>query len=111
MLIYKKVVLATIVGLSLLTTAVNADVDKGKRIYLKKLKSKCGFSGADFAAKHTQREWKDAKESDKLSEVMIESCPAGKDFFSSEKFKKKFSFHLYDFVYEFASDSGNVPSC
>jgi hypothetical protein len=43
--------------------------------------------------------------------MMTEACPAGKDFFESEKFKKKFSSHLYDFVNDFASDSGNIPAC
>ena len=108
---YKKVALAAIIGLGLLSTAANADADKGKRIYQKKLKSVCGFSGAVFAAKHTQDEWAEAKDNGELGKVMTEVCPAGKDFFDSAKFKKKFSSHLYDFVHDFASDSGNIPSC
>jgi len=109
--IYKKVALAGIIGFGLLSTAASADADKGMRIYQKKLKSACGFSGAVFAAKHTQDEWAEAKENGELGNVMIEACPAGKDFFESAKFKKKFSTHLYDFVHDFASDSGNIPSC
>ena len=107
----KKIAMSVIVGLSLLVTAANADADKGKRIYQKKLKSVCGFSGAVFAAKHTQDEWAEAKDDGKLGEVMTEVCPAGKEFFESDKFKNKFSSHLYDFVNDFASDSGNIPSC
>jgi hypothetical protein len=108
---YKKVALAAIIGLGLIGSAANADADKGKRIYQKKLKSACGFSGAVFAAKHTQDEWAEAKDNGELGKVMEEACPAGKDFFESAKFKKKFSSHLYDFVHDFASDSGNIPSC
>ncbi len=108
---YKKIVLATLLGLGLLSTTASADADKGMRIYQKKLKSVCGFSGAVFAAKHTQDEWAEAKDNGELGKVMTEACPAGKDFFDSSKFKKKFSSHLYDFVYDFASDSGNIPSC
>jgi len=108
---YKKVALAAIIGLGLIGSAANADADKGKRIYIKKLKSTCGYTGAVFAAKHTQDEWSEAKEDGKLGEVMTEACPAGKDFFDSSKFKKKFSSHLYDFVNDFASDSGNIPKC
>ena len=108
---YKKVALAAIIGLGLLSTAASADADKGMRIYQKKLKSVCGFSGAVFAAKHTQDEWAEAKEISELGKVMTEACPAGADFFDSAKFKKKFSSHLYDFVHDFASDSGNIPSC
>jgi hypothetical protein len=107
----KKIAMSVIVGLALLATAASADADKGKRIYQKKLKSACGFSGGVFAAKHSQDEWTEAKEDGTLSEMMTEACPAGKDFFESEKFKKKFSSHLYDFVNDFASDSGNIPAC
>ncbi len=107
----KKVALSVIIGLGLLATTASADADKGQRIYQKKLKSVCGFSGGVFAAKHTQDEWADAKDNGELGKVMTEACPAGKDFFDSSKFKKKFSSHLYDFVNDFASDSGNIPSC
>ena len=108
---YKKVALAAILGLGLMASPASADAGKGKRIYIKKLKEVCGYTGAVFAAKHTQDEWTEAKEDGKLGEVMIEACPAGKDFFESSKFKKKFSPHLFDFVNDFASDSGNIPSC
>jgi len=108
---YKKMVLAGIIGLGLLSTAASADADKGMRIYQKKLKSVCGFTGAVFAAKHTQDEWQEAKDNGDLGKVMTKSCPAGKDFFDSAKFKKKFSAPLYDFVHDFASDSGNIPAC
>lgn len=111
MTIYTKVALVAIIGLGLIGSAANADSGKGKRIYLKKLKSKCGFNGAVFAAKHTQAEWEDAKENGKLKDVMIEVCPGGKDFFNSSKFERRYSEDLYDFVHDFASDSGNVPSC
>jgi len=107
----KKIAFATIIGLGLMATTANADADKGKRIYQKKLKSSCGYTGAVFAAKHTQDEWADAKEDGKLGEVMTEACPAGKDFFESDKFKNKFSSDLFNFVNDFASDSGNIPSC
>lgn len=106
-----KIALATLIGLSTLTTTVYADAGKGQRIYQKKLKSVCGMNGGVFAAKHTQMEWEDAKAEGTLTEVMTEACPAGKDFFESDKFKQKFMQHLYDFVNDFASDSGNIPSC
>ncbi len=108
---YKKVALAAILGLGLMVSPASADAGKGKKIYIKKLKDTCGVTGAVFAAKHTQDEWTEAKEDGKLSEVMTEACPAGKDFFDSSKFKKKFAPHLFDFVNDFASDSGNIPSC
>ncbi len=111
MLLNKKVVVATLVGLSLLSTSAFADADVGQRLYQKKLKELCGFSGAVFAAKHDQATWEEAKDNGTLGEVMTEVCPGGADFFKSEKFESKFSAPLYDFVNKFASDSGNIPSC
>ena len=32
-------------------------------------------------------------------------------FTSSKKFKEKYAPHLKDFLYQYGSDSGNVPSC
>ncbi len=107
----QKVALSAILGLGLIGTAASADAAKGKRIYQKKLKSVCGYTGAVFAAKHTQDEWAEAKENGTLAKEMEAVCPAGKKFFESEKFKKKFSKHLYDFAHDFASDSGNIPNC
>lgn len=111
MTLYKKAAVAALLGLGLLGTTLAADADKGTRIYQKKLKATCGMSGAAFAAKHDQATWEEAKENGELGSLMTEVCPAGADFFSSDKFESKYSGHLYDFVYKFASDSGNIPSC
>ena len=111
MTLYTKVAVATLLGLSLLGTTLSADADKGTRIYQKKLKSVCGISGAVFAAKNDQMTWEEAKENGELGAVMTKACPAGADFFSSDKFEDKYAEHLYDFVHKFASDSGNIPSC
>jgi len=108
---FKKITVATILGLSLLGTSLSADADKGQRIYQKKLQEVCGFNGGIFAAKNDQATWEEAKDNGELGSVMTEACPAGESFFNSDKFKNKFSSHLYDFVNEFASDSGNIPSC
>ena len=102
-----KVAMAALIGLSVLSTNVYADAAKGQKIYQKKLLELCGKSGAVFAASHTQMEWETAKNDAKLAEMMEAECPAGKAVFEDKKFKD----NLYDFVYDFASDSGNIPSC
>ncbi len=56
-------------------------------------------------------EWESAKSEGTLTEMMEAECPAGKEFFESKKFETKYKNDLYDFVYDFASDSGNIPSC
>ncbi len=108
---FSKVTLAALLGLSVLSTTVYADAAKGQKLYTKKLKDVCGVSGAKFAASHSQMEWETAKDDGTLSELFIGACPAGADVINSDKFQKKFQSHIYDFVYEYANDSGNVPAC
>ncbi len=108
---FTKIAMASLLGVAVLSTTVYADVTKGQKLYTKKLKSLCNTSGAKFAASHTQMEWETAKEEGTLTQTFTEACPGGEEMFKGDKFKKKFESHIYDFVYEYASDSGNVPSC
>ncbi|MEA2048553.1 MAG: cytochrome C [Campylobacterota bacterium] len=101
---FTKLAVATLLGMALLSTTASADVKKGQKIYLKKLKAPCGFSGAKFAHKHTQDEWESIKEAGKFAEEVQKICPKA-------KIKEKYVPDVYDFVYEYASDSGNIPSC
>jgi hypothetical protein len=100
-----KVALAATLLLSLGATTASADSAKGQKLYKKKLKSACGMSGGDIAAKHTQEEWEEKK--DTLAEEIKNICPNASD----KALKAKYIPHYYDFFYNFASDSGNVPSC
>ncbi len=90
---------------SFATTTVSADPAKGQKLYLKKLKKPCGINGAKMAAKHTQDEWEELKEGGKLEDEIKKICPNVKDV------KDKYLDDLFDFLYEYGSDSGNVPSC
>jgi hypothetical protein len=56
-----------------------------------------------MAQKHTQDEWEEIQEAGKLNDEIKSICGKGT--------KDKYLPHLYDFFYEYASDSGNVPSC
>lgn len=98
-----QMVIIALLGLTLLTTTTSADVKKGQKIYLKKLKALCGFSGAKFAYTHTQDEWEAIKEAGKFAAEVKRLCPKA-------NIKAKYVPHVYDFVYEYASDSGKVPS-
>ena len=99
-----KIAIAALLGLAVLSTTATADVKKGQKIYLKKMKKSCGFSGAKFAHKHTQDQWEEIKEAGKFSAEVSKIC-------AGLKLKSKYENHIYDFAYEYASDSGNVPSC
>lgn len=96
---------AAIVGLSFVSTAAFADAAKGQKIIIKKLKKSCGFNGSVMAGKHTQSEWKKINDEGKLADEIKNLCP------KSKPLKEKYLPHVYDFLYNFASDSGNVPSC
>ncbi|WP_200763699.1 cytochrome C [Nitrosophilus alvini] len=101
------IILTAILMTGFVSTVAFADVAKGQKLYQKKLKKPCGMTGAKFAAMHTQDEWEEIKESGKFKEEIHKICPKVKP----ESIKEKWIQHLYDFVYEYASDSGNVPSC
>jgi hypothetical protein len=100
-----KVVLTTALLLCVGATVASADVTKGQKLYLKKLKGACGMNGAKMAAKHSQMEWEMAK--DNLADEIKNICPNAKD----SALKEKYIPHYFDFFYEYANDSGNVPSC
>ena len=99
-----KIAVSALLGLAVLSTAASADSNKGKKVYMKKMKASCGFSGAKFATKHTQGEWEKIKGAGKFASEAAKICPG-------LKLKDKYVNDVYDFSYEYASDSGNVPSC
>ena len=101
-----KVALAATLFLTLGATAANADAAKGQKLYKKKLSKACNMNGAKMAAKHTQDEWEEIGK-DGLTKEIKTVCPKVK----SKALKSKYIGNYYDFFYNFASDSGNVPSC
>ena len=102
-----KVIMAGTLALGIATSSLSADAVKGQKLYSKLLKDPCGMTGAKFAAKHSQEEWKALKESGKFEEELIKICPNVK----AGDIKDSVQEHIIDFAVEFASDSGNVPSC
>ena len=103
---FTKLAVAALFAVAALGTTASADVAKGQKLYSKKIKGACGFTGAKFAAKHTQDEWEEIKEAGKFGDEMKKLCPS-----LEKSYQDKWTQDLYDFAYEYASDSGNVPSC
>jgi len=101
-----KIALGAALLLSLGTATLSADVAKGQKLYTKKLKSACGITGAVAAGKHTQDEWAEIGVAGMAAEIK-KICPNVKD----KALKEKYLQHYFDFFNEYASDSGNVPSC
>jgi hypothetical protein len=99
---FLKVVLIGVVTL----TVASADANKGQKLYAKKLKSSCEITGADFAKKHTVDGWSAIGKAGMVAEIK-KICPNAKE----SALKDKYMQHYLDFAVQFASDSGNVPSC
>ena len=102
-----KTVLASVMILAVSTTVVFADADKGKKLYMKKLKNSCGLSGGAMAGKHTVDEWSELNANGKIADEIKVICPKVKD----KALKGKYLEHYFDFFKEYGSDSGIVPSC
>ncbi len=102
-----KLSMAALLLLGVVSTTASADARKGQKIFIKKFKSKCGFNGAKFAAKHSQSEWSSINEAGNFKQEMMTICPDVKE----EDIKDSWVPHLYDFSHDYANDSGNVPSC
>jgi cytochrome c553 len=105
----EKIIITFLTAISLLGSVASADVKKGQKAYLKTCK-KCHGNGTKGAAMKTQDEWEELFEDD--AELIIQAHKGDKSekFFNGKKFKK-LAPHLKDFLYEYGSDSGNVPSC
>ncbi len=83
-----------------------ASAKKGQKIFKRKFRKKCGFSGVRFARNHTQDEWEEIWEEGKFQQEAKRICPRLK----LKKIKKAWWKHVYDFSYKYAKD-GVVPKC
>jgi len=103
-----KIALNSMVIMSLGAVYVHADdANKGKMLYMKKLKEVCGFNGAIMATKHSMSEWEKIQKKDKLADELRKFCPKVQD----KALKERFMPYYYDFFHKYANDSGNIPAC
>ena len=105
----KKLLTACIlVGLAMttLTTTASAGPKKGQKIFKKKFRKYCKFSGVKFARNHTQDEWEEIWEDGDFKAEAKRICPRLK----LKKIKKSYWKHVYQFSYKYARD-GVVPKC
>ncbi len=109
MLSRKKIM--TIVALALfvmvsMPTAATAGASKGQKLFKKKFRKKCRFSGVRFARNHTQAEWEKIYDNGKFPEEAKEICPRLK----LDKIKASWWEPVYEFSVKYAKD-GVVPKC
>lgn len=102
--------LLSTLALGLFATSAQADIKKGQKTYLKKCK-KCHGNGTKGSAMHTQAEWAELFANGGALIIKKHAGTKAAKFFGKKKFKTKYAPHLKDFLYEYGSDSGNVPSC
>ena len=100
----KRILLLSLMLLSLSVNSLFAEVIKGQKMYKKYLQPQCkNMSGSDFAAKHSQDEWEEIYDAGALNSEIKKIC-------KGKTINEKFLPHIYDFVYEYANDSAKVPS-
>ena len=100
-----------LIAAALSVTSLSANVKKGQKYYQKKLQKTCGKNGGEFAGLHSQAEWKKSLDNSAFKTLILDACPGAKAFVDDAKFEEKYQEHIYDFFFEYANDSGNVPSC
>lgn len=88
------------------TTSVSAGVPKGQKIFKKKFRKSCKFSGVRFARHHTQAEWEDIYDNGEFENEAKRICPRLK----INKIKKSWWKEVYEFSYMYAKD-GKIPKC
>ncbi len=81
------------------------DVKKGEKIFIKNLQGICKLSSISFAGMHSQDEWEAIVQAGEFESEIFTICPKVK-----KSYQKAWSPNLYQFVYEYANDTGNVPS-
>ena len=81
------------------------DPRKGKNIFKYVLKEDCNMTAFQFADKHSQEEWIEILEEDKIKETIFKSCPNVEKYYQD-----RWTDDLYQFFYE-ASNEDEIPEC
>ena len=87
--------------------ARRASYKKGQRIFKKKLRKYCRFSGVRFAKKHTQDEWEELWDDGRFKSETQRICPRLK----LRKIRRSWWKHIYKFTYTYARGGEKVPDC
>jgi len=101
--------LSALVAVGMMSTTASADVKKGQKTYLKTCKN-CHGNGTKGAAMHTQDEWDELFANEGEMIVKKHAGTKAEAYFNGAAFKGSAQ-DLRDFLFEYGSDSGNVPSC
>jgi len=105
-------ILTMIILMMLMGMTAMADVNKGKRYYMKHLKQKFQMDGLAFVQLHTQAEWERLFSHDAEGFVLEFSArfPKRQAYLRKASVRRKLQ-DVGDFAIMYAKDSGRVPSC
>lgn len=101
--------LSMIVFTGISSTSLSADVASGQKWYTKGCKS-CHGNGTKGAAMHTQDEWEELFANGGAGIIKKHVGTPAESYFNGDNFRSK-SKDIRDFLFEYGSDSGNVPAC
>lgn len=85
----------------------SAKLKKGQKIFHKKFRKYCGFSGQKFARYHDIDEWEEIWDDGKFQEEAKKICPRLK----LNKIKKSWWEPVYEFTHEYGQGGSHVPHC
>ena len=79
---------------------------EGLIIFKTRIRPYCKINGETFAKQYMQEDWDDIYYDKEFKMEIIKACPNMK-----ERYKDKWTPHLYQFTLEYASDSDAIPEC
>ena len=81
-------------------------LEKGEEIYKKQLKDVCETKKAELSEHYSQDEWEAFASEGKFENAIFEICPQ-----IEPSYNKEWSEDLYQFYYQHARDSEEIPEC
>jgi hypothetical protein len=79
---------------------------EGLIIFKTRIRPYCDISGETFAKQYMQEDWDDIYHDKEFKMEILKACPK-----MEERYKNKWTPHLYQFTLEYASDSDAIPEC
>ena len=90
---------------SLSASGEYANPERGQKLFATKIFNECGITCNVMAKNHTQDEWENLHKNNKVMDTLSDKCPI------IGEFNKKEVQVIYEYMYEYASDSGKVAAC
>jgi cytochrome c len=111
--IYMKNQMSVLIGILFIfgfaSTSIASGIQKGQKTYFKKCKI-CHGNGTQGSSMQTQSKWTKLFNNNAEKIIKAHNNTDAKEYFNGERFIKRAPY-LKEFLWQYGSDSGNVPSC